>query len=351
MALYPVIKFGGVTMQGRNGDWFRPDNAWLAEQAIKAGKALSMIEETRNAGGDMRFAQPESLMHFVYRLIERQRNLARAERLKEICRDYILPLLAQGVTPVVVVSAFDWATDKLVHQAEAIVGDKLLLEHKEDGHVCKGFVCYEYARLLMSGELRGNSGLALALNGLRDDEKVVGGEPYTAAVRARSLTGREAGIITEGVDGRQPGPTFNVVKEVRLDHLERLLKAGIIPVVAGFQGYYPDGDTGFDEVSTLDRGGSNLTAVALAKALGETECVMYSDVPGIYDWDPRMNPEAKQLQRVTPADLLTMEERDGKYPQVIQKEAVQYAEREGIDIWVKSGFEPGLPGTLIECRK
>jgi aspartate kinase len=120
-----------------------------------------------------------------------------------------------------------------------------------------------------------------------------------------------------------------------------------VPVVAGFQGYYWDDAEQRDEVSILGRGGSNLTAVALADALEQTECTMFSNVDGIYDKDPNKHVDAVKLSDIKASELLTWD----PFPQVIQKEAVLYAVERGVDIWIRDGFDPNKPGTLIRCRE
>lgn len=279
----PVIKFGGTSLQGKHR--FGPDEGRLLED-------LHRMDDVNE----------------IYRTLAQRRNSARARRLSQVARDFVLPLKAQGLVPVVVVSAFDWATDKLDHLAAAITSEP---------------APREYARLLMSGELRANSALAMSL-----EEK---GCP------ARSLTGREAGIVTEG------GPVGAQIDHVQPQHVLELIEKGIVPVVAGFQGYYRDDETGRDEVSILGRGGSNLTAVALADALGQEECIMFSDVDGVYDCDPRSNADACKLSRVTAQELFEMD----PFPQVIQREALQYACRQKVNVWIRSAFEPERDGTLI----
>ncbi|HEY3397671.1 MAG TPA: hypothetical protein VGM19_08435 [Armatimonadota bacterium] len=282
----PVLKFGGLTLQGQQR--FGPDEPALVEECRRKKSAND-----------------------IYRLLAARRNLARAHRLNEVARKYVLPLRAQGKVPVVVVSAFDWATDKLEQLAAALSQEP---------------APREYARLLMSGELRANASLAIVLEGL--------------GCRARSMTGREAGLVTSG------GPVGALVETVNRAYLLEMLELEIVPVVAGFQGYYYDKETGRDEVSILGRGGSNLTAVALAHALGETEARMFSDVDGVYDKDPRAHSDAKKLAEVTAEELFTWE----PFPQVIQREAVEYAVEQGIDIWICSGVNPDVPGTRIICR-
>jgi aspartate kinase len=281
------MKFGGTSMQGKNR--FGPNEDRLLEE-------LKRMKEVNDC----------------YRMLAQRRNNARARRLSQVARDFLIPLKEAGQVPVVVVSAFDWATDKLDHLAAAISSDPPERE---------------YARLLMSGELRANSALAMSL-----EER---------GCRARSLTGREAGIVTSTT------PVEAAIERVDVQHVADLVEEGIVPVVAGFQGYYSDTGSGRDEVSILGRGGSNLTAVALAAALGQETCTMFTDVDGVYDCDPNVyGDEACKLGRITAAELLAMED----CPQVIQREALEYACEQGVNIWIRSAFEPEQEGTLLICR-
>ncbi len=283
----PVLKFGGLTLQGQAR--FGPDEERLMEEC----RRLNSPNE-------------------IYRLLAERRNTARARRLHKVAREFILPLREQGMVPVLVVSAFDWATDKLEQLAAAL-----------SSHPAPR----EYALLLMSGELRASAAMAIVLEDV--------------GIRARSMTGRQAGLITSG------GPVGALVESVNKAHLLDLIEMEIVPVVAGFQGYYYDKETGRDEVSILGRGGSNLTAVALAMALGETEATMYTDVDGVYTKDPRVHVDAEKLGEVRASELLSWD----PFPQVIQKEAVQYAVQQGVNIWIKSGVDAQAPGTLIICRE
>ncbi len=282
----PVMKFGGSSMQGKHR--FGPGEDRLLEE-------LHRMNEVND----------------IYRTLAQRRNLARARWLSQVARDFVLPLQREGSVPVVVVSAFDWATDKLDQLAAAITSDPSQRE---------------YARLLMSGELRANSALAMTL-----EEK---GCP------ARSMTGREAGIVTKG------GPVGAEIDRVETQHVSELVEKGIVPVVAGFQGYYHDQSTGRDEVSILGRGGSNLTAAALAVALEQDSCIMFTDVDGVYDRDPRKYDDACKLSSITAQELCEMD----PFPQVIQREALEYARRQGINVWIRSAFEADKEGTLIVCR-
>jgi aspartate kinase len=133
---------------------------------------------------------------------------------------------------VVVVSAFDWTTDKLQQLAYCV--------HEEPDD-------REYARLLMSGELRANAALAMVLQCMD--------------CPACSLTGHEAGINTT------PQHVDALVRRVHAGYSRSLIERGVVPVIAGFQGYFHNPKLGRNDVSILGRGGSNLTAVALAHAM------------------------------------------------------------------------------------
>lgn len=285
-AKIPVLKFGGRTLQGRKR--FGPHEDRLLEDCHQADR-----------------------VNDIYRLLAQRRNNARAARLREVATDYILPLRREGLVPVVVVSAFDWATDKL-EQLAACIGSAPNP--------------YEYARLLMSGELRANSALALTLHSLQ--------------CPARSLTGREAGIIT------QDGAVNATIEKVDTANIAGLIDREIVPIVAGFQGYYYDESTDRDEVSILGRGGSNLTAVALAAALDQPEATMCTDVDSLYDADPKRDENAQRIEQITGAELLGWDQ----FPTVIQRASVEYGIEQQVDIIIRSGFESDLPGTRIICR-
>lgn len=283
----PILKFGGVTLQGLKR--FGSDEAGLLETCNQ---------------------QPT--VNDIYRLLAEKRNLARSQRLHQIARQFIAPYTSKGIMPVVVVSAFDWATDKLSQLAACITPDP---------------APREYARLLMSGELRATAALSMTLESL--------------GIPARSLTGREAGIVTSS------GPVEGLISKIHIGHVLELLERGIVPVVAGFQGYYRDVKEQRDEVSILGRGGSNQTAVALADALDQPDCIMFTNVDGVYDKDPNAYADARKLDEVTANELFTWQ----PFPHVIQKEAVEYAVESKVDIWIRSGFSAELPGTLIRCRE
>jgi aspartate kinase len=287
MPTIPVLKFGGTTLQG--------------DLTLDKGRHQTLLEACRVLDN----------VEAMYQEAARCRMQIRAQRLLDVAADFIIPQCREGRVPVVVTSAFGWATNKWKEFTDYI-------SQSPDAR--------EYARLQMAGELRSNAALALALR-----EK---------GYAAKSLTGREAGIRTT------PQYVDAIIEDVDPTYIRTLVSNGVIPVVAGFQGHFPDERTGRNEVSILGRGGSNQTAVALAHALDQRECCMYSDVDGVYDKDPRVHADARKQDTIYAEDLLNIE----PFPQVIQRQAVLCAMDYGIDIWIKDGSQPGLPGTLIVCR-
>ncbi len=153
---------------------------------------------------------------------------------------------------------------------------------------------------------------------------------------AVSLTGPQAGIEAGGRHTRA-----HIIR-IRPDKILSELEAGRIVTVAGFQASNPSAD-----VTTLGRGGSDLTAVALASALKAPECEIYSDVKGVYTADPRIEPEARKLGRITFEEMLELA---GSGAQVLQARSLMVAERFGVSIHVRSAFHP-QPGTWIIKKK
>ncbi len=147
-----------------------------------------------------------------------------------------------------------------------------------------------------------------------------------------ALTGRQAGILTEG----QPNKAR--IKSINAARLNELLDDGKVAVVAGFQGMDESG-----RVTTLGRGGSDTTAVALAAALEADECHIYTDVEGVYTADPRLVPDARRLERLTYEEMLEM---SGLGSKVLQLRSVLFAEKYNVPLRVLSAFGAG-PGTLI----
>ena len=151
---------------------------------------------------------------------------------------------------------------------------------------------------------------------------------------AISLTGRQLGITTESIH------TTARIVDINTDRILKHLKDGLIVIAAGFQGMTPDGDT-----TTLGRGGSDTTAVALAAALGASTCDIYTDVSGVYTADPNIVPNARLLKEIAYEEMLEMA-RVGA--QVLHPRAVELARKHGIPVRVRNTFDPGHPGTTLK---
>lgn len=151
-------------------------------------------------------------------------------------------------------------------------------------------------------------------------------------VEAVSLTGWQAGIQTDGSSGAAR------ILRVAPERLERELAQGRIPVVAGFQGIDPNGN-----ITTLGRGGSDTTAVALAAWLQADRCQIFTDVDGVYDRDPRIFPDATKFGRISYDRMLTL---IGSGAQVLHDRSVELAKEKGIRLEVLSAFK-NEPGTLV----
>ena len=209
----------------------------------------------------------------------------------------------EGNDLVVVVSAMSGETNKLIEYAH---------------YFSKTPSRREMDILLSSGERVTASLLAIALQEM--------------GYKAIALTGRQAGIITDSAH------TYARIESIKTDAIKSELKKGNIVIVAGFQGINKDG-----EVTTLGRGGSDLSAVALAGALGADACEIYSDVDGVYTTDPRIEPKAKKLDRISYDEMLELSSLGAK---VLQNRSVELAKKMGVKIIAKSSFSDG-EGTVI----
>ncbi len=210
---------------------------------------------------------------------------------------------ARGNRVVAVVSAMAGETDRLFGLAKEIIATP------------RG---RELDVLLSTGEQVTIALLTITLHGL--------------GVKARSFTGAQVRISTDA--------TYNKARIVDIDaaSITRALALGEVAVVAGFQGVNDDGD-----ITTLGRGGSDTTAVAIAAALKADECQIYTDVDGVFTTDPRIVPEARRLDRVTYEEMLEMSSLGAK---VLQIRAVEFASKYRVPLRVLSSFHDG-PGTLI----
>jgi len=154
----------------------------------------------------------------------------------------------------------------------------------------------------------------------------------TIGVDARSWQGWQIPVLTDGAHGKAR------VESIAGAELIRRMQAGQVPVVAGFQGLGPD-----NRVTTLGRGGSDLSAVALAAALAADRCDIFTDVDGVYTTDPRIVPKARKLERIAYEEMLEMASLGAK---VLQTRSVELAMKERVRIQVLSSFED-RPGTLV----
>ena len=230
-------------------------------------------------------------------------SVADAERIKRVA-ERIVATRRAGNDVVVVVSAMGDTTDELIDLAKRIVP------------VPAG---REFDMLLTAGERISMALLAMAIHSL--------GYP------AESFTGSQAGVLTTSVHGKArivnitPGRVQNSVAE------------GNVAIVAGFQGVSPD----TKDITTLGRGGSDTTAVALAAALEADVCEIYTDVDGVFSADPRIVPNARKLETITYEEMLEMAACGAK---VLMLRCVEYGRRYGVPIHVRSSFS-NLTGTTV----
>jgi len=218
--------------------------------------------------------------------------------------ELVLEAWRRGLRPLVVVSAAGDATDEMIQEAQSITPRPSPREMDA---------------LLATGEQRSAALMAIAL------------EHFGAP--ARSFSGWQAGLITEEKHGEARIVRFEPAR------LLKALDAGEIPVVAGFQGVTPTGD-----ITTLGRGGSDTTAVALAAALDAEQCEIFTDVDGVFTADPRLVPEAKRLEEIDLRDMLTLSEGGS---QVLHAESVRMALRYGQRVRLLSSLH-AVPGTRVE---
>ena len=207
---------------------------------------------------------------------------------------------------VVAVSAMSGETNRLIELAKAIDAQPPLREMDV---------------LVSTGEQVTIALLCMALNKL--------------GVEARSYTGGQVRILTDNAHGKAR------IQQIDGHRIEADLDAGRVVVVAGFQGSDEDGN-----ITTLGRGGSDTTAVALAAALNADECQIYTDVDGVYTTDPRVVSRAQRLDKITFDEMLEMASQGSK---ILQIRSVEFAGKYNVPLRVMSSFEEG-PGTLISLE-
>ena len=246
-------------------------------------------------------------------------SVADPERIRTVA-DHVARTVKRGHQVVVVVSAMGKTTDNLIRLANAVLtnGSGPIEAATKKGDLPIKGDNREMDMLLTSGERQAAALVAMAIDDL--------GCP------AQSFTGSQAGILTDTQHGRAK------ILEVRAERLQDALDSGFVPVVAGFQGVSTDRD-----ITTLGRGGSDTTAVAIAAALGADECEIYTDVTGVFTADPRIAPKAHRMRRVSSEEMLEMA---GSGSGVVALRAVEFAATHGVTLHVRSSFT-WEPGTII----
>src|SRR5580765_5523101 len=230
-------------------------------------------------------------------------SVGNTERIKNVAAR-VARYRAQGDGVVVVVSAMSGVTDGLIKLAKEIM--PLPSEREMD-------------MLLATGE---QTTIALTAMALHD-----------IGVEAISLTGAQAGILTDGVH------TKAKIQDITPKQVHALLDQGKVVIVAGFQGETLEG-----QITTLGRGGSDLTAIALAAALKSDLCQIYTDVDGVYTADPRIVPKARKLEEISYDEMLELASLGAK---VMQSRSVEFAKKFGVVFEVRSSLNEN-PGTIVK---
>lgn len=230
-------------------------------------------------------------------------SVATAERIKRVA-ERIVATRKAGNDVVVVVSAMGDTTDELLDLAQQV-------SPAPPGR--------ELDMLLTSGERISNALVAMAIS--------------AQGAEARSFTGSQAGVITTGVHGKAR------IIDVTPGRIQAALNDGAIALVAGFQGVAQD----TKDITTLGRGGSDTTAVALAAALNADVCEIYTDVDGVFSADPRIVPDARKLDTITYEEMLEMAAAGAK---VLMLRCVEYARRYNVPVHVRSSYSD-RSGTLV----
>ena len=230
-------------------------------------------------------------------------SVGNTERIKNVAKR-VAAHRAKGDQIVVVVSAMSGVTDNLIKLAKEIM--PLPIEREMDV-------------LLATGEQTTMALTAMAL--------------HSIGIKAVSLTGAQAGIVTDGVH------TKAKIQNITPKQVHDLLDAGNVVIVAGFQGQTQEG-----QITTLGRGGSDLTAIALAAALKASLCQIYTDVDGVYTADPRLVPNARKLEEISYDEMLELASLGAK---VMQSRSVEFAKKFGVVFEVRSSLNEN-PGTIVK---
>ena len=225
----------------------------------------------------------------------------------EVVANIIAKTILEGNKVAVVLSAMGEETDRLIDLAKSIHAKPNLRE---------------YDALVSTGEQISVALMAMALS--------------KRNLKAKSYTAYQLGIKTNKTHGRAR------IVDVKVDKLKKQLKKGVIPVITGFQGLNDEGD-----ITTLGRGGSDTTGVAIAVALQADECQIYTDVDGVFTTDPRICTKARLLDQISFDEMLELSSTGTK---VLQLRAVEYASKHDMPIRVLSSFSESK-GTLVEEKE
>lgn len=228
------------------------------------------------------------------------------QRIKNVANK-VIKAHNQGHQVVVVVSAMSGVTDQLVGFTQSFCHESYTIANERECDV-----------VLSSGEQITRALLAIAIQ--------------SQGYKAISLSGKEAGIITNCLH------TKARIEDIKCARIQSLLNEGYIVIVAGFQGATPEG-----EITTLGRGGSDLSAVALAGALKADLCEIYTDVDGVYTTDPRIESRARKLERISYEEMLELASMGAK---VLLNRSVEMAKKLNVNLVTRSSFNDN-EGTLI----
>ena len=229
-------------------------------------------------------------------------SVGNVERIRNVA-NRVAKTVREGNQVVVVVSAMSGETDKLIglaNQVSAMPSER------------------ELDMLLSSGERVTSALTAMAIDALGH--------------KAKSFTGRQAGIVTDAVH------TKAKIERINGERIRKALDEGFVIVLAGFQGITPT-----EDVTTLGRGGSDLSAVAIASAIHADLCEIYTDVDGVYTTDPNIVPEARKLDKISYEEMLELASLGAK---VLQTRSVEFAMKYKVPVVVRSSFNDN-PGTLV----
>lgn len=229
-------------------------------------------------------------------------SVGNVDRIKNVAQR-VVKTVKSGNQVVVVVSAMSGETDKLIGLANQIAANPQ--EREMD-------------LLLSSGERVTTALTAMAVEDL--------------GVKARAFTGWQAGIVSDSVH------TKAKIEKIDAARVKMALNDGYVVIIAGFQGITEEGD-----ITTLGRGGSDLSAVAIAAALDADACEIYTDVDGVYTTDPNIVPEARKLDKISYEEMLELASLGAK---VLQTRSVEFGMKYNVPIVVRSSFNDN-PGTLV----